>query len=239
MTDAYNVRLKVYPDGVKQYQFSERVLVRGTKREKKNFTGHSVEQKEKDNHARAIQKVYDYAKSNSFDWFITLTFDKENVDRYDYDSVSDALKAWTHLLSKDGNFQWLIVPEQHKKGGYHFHGLIKGALPVEEAINPHTGELLKDKSGNQIYNITSYGLGFTTATKIKDRKRTASYISKYLTKEITVPKGRKRYWSSRKLQVPTESYFVMSTVEYGEILEHARYSKIINSPFGTFILVED
>lgn len=241
MTEYYNVRLKSFPDGVKQYLWSERTQTRGTEKQKKKRDGHSVKQKEIENHARAIQKVYDYAKSNDFEWFITLTFDKDKVNRYDYDSVSAALSAWTKALNNNSNcgkFAWLIVPEQHDDGAYHFHGLIKGDLPVTQAINPRTNEPLKDKAGNQVYNITTYKHGFTTATKIKDRKRTASYITKYLTKEIVVPKGKKRYWASRNLNKPTEKLLTMSTYEFGELAESARYSKTINSPFGAFFLIE-
>lgn len=236
---SYNVRVKIFPDGTKQYQWSERTLIRGSKREKKKLTGQTIKQKEIENNKRAIQKVYDYARSNDFDWFVTLTFDGSKVDRYDYEDVANALKTWTKDLCIVGECSWLIVPEQHEDGAYHFHGLIKGYLPVTPAINPYTQKLLIDKSGNQIYNIDSYTIGYTTATKIKDRKRTASYLAKYLTKEITVPKGRKRYWASRDLNIPIEHYTVMSTYEFGALLESSRYSKVIRSPYGDFVLAEE
>ncbi len=68
--------------------------------------------------------------------------------------------------------------------------------------------------------------------------RAATYIAKYLTKDIQVPKGRKRYWASRNLRRPTEERLQMTAEEYGEIFNGARYQKVINSPWGMFLLCE-
>lgn len=220
----YNVRVKTYPDGTKQYMYSERMNEKGYKVENREKTGQEVERGERQNMTRAVQKVYDLARSNVFDWFITMTFDSEKVDRYNYNACADAIKGFTKKLCKDGN-QWIIVPEQHKDGAFHFHGLISGAL-----------DLTYHADG--VYNLNNYGYGFTTATRIRDRARVSTYISKYLTKKITVPKGRKRYWASRSLQRPSEELVVMSTEEYGEIYNSARFQKVIDSPFGCFIMCE-
>ena len=220
----YNVRVKSFPDGTKQYMYSDRGKQKGYEVEKKEKTGQSVERKERENMSRAVQKVYDLARSNKFDWFITMTFDSQKVDRYDYDSCSDALKRFTDIIRHNGN-KWLIVPEQHKDGAFHFHGLVSGDLDVTY-----------HKDG--VYNLNNYKYGFTTATRIKDSKRVSTYIAKYLTKEITVPKGRKRYWASRGLQNPTEEFIVMSSEEYGEIYNLARFQKVSETPYGTYVMCE-
>lgn len=220
----YNVSVKSYPDGMKQYMYSERIKEKGYKVEEREKTGQEVERGERQNMTRAVQKVYDLARSNVFDWFITMTFDPAKVDRYDYDACADAIKGFTKKLCNNGN-QWIIVPEQHKDGAYHFHGLVSGDL-----------DLTYHADG--VYNLNNYGYGFTTATKIRDRARVSTYIAKYLTKLITVPKGRKRYWASRSLQRPIEELVVMSSEEYGEIYNSARFQKVIDSPFGCFIMCE-
>lgn len=220
----YNVRIKSYPDGMKQYMYSEGIKEKGYKVEEREKTGQEVERGERQNMTRAVQKVYDLARSNVFDWFITMTFDPAKVDRYDYDACADAIKGFTKKLCNNGN-QWIIVPEQHKDGAYHFHGLVSGDLD----LTYHT---------DGVYNLNNYGYGFTTATKIRDRARVSTYIAKYLTKLITVPKGRKRYWASRSLQRPSEDLVVMSSEEYGEIYNSARFQKVIDSPFGCFIMCE-
>lgn len=220
----YNVRVKSFPDGTKQYMYSDRGKQKGYEFEKREKTGQSVERKERENMSRAVQKVYDLARSNEFDWFITMTFDSQKVDRYDYESCAEALKRFTDILWHNGN-KWLIVPEQHKDGAFHFHGLVSGDLDVTY-----------HKDG--IYNLNNYKYGFTTATRIKDPKRVSTYIAKYLTKEITVPKGRKRYWASRGLQKPTEEFVVMSSEEYGEIYNSARFQKVSETPYGTYVMCE-
>lgn len=220
----YNVRVKTFPDGTKQYMYSERTKQREYETEEKKLTGDSVKQKEKENASRAVQKVYDLARSNEFDWFITLTFDPKKVNRYDYDSCADAIKRFTDVLYHNGN-KWIVVPEQHKDSAYHFHGLVSGHLDLTH----HAGD---------VYNLNSYKYGFTTATPIKDRKRVSTYIAKYLTKEIVVPKGRKRYWASRSLVRPTEEYVQMYTEDFGKLWNDSRYHKLISSPYGDFLLCE-
>lgn len=220
----YNVKVKSYPDGTKQYMYSERMKEKGYKVDEKEKTGQEVERGERQNMTRAVQKVYDLARANVFDWFITMTFSPDKVDRYDYDVCAEFIQGFTKNLCLNGN-QWIIVPEQHKDGAYHFHGLVSGDL-----------DLTYHADG--VYNLNNYGYGFTTATRIRDRARVSTYIAKYLTKEIAVPKGRKRYWASRSLQRPTEELVVMSTEEYGEIYNSARFQKVIDSPFGCFIMCE-
>lgn len=233
----YNVRLKRFPNGKEQYCYYERPKECDYKTGGRKKTGLSVERKEHENARRAVQKVYDLAHSNSFDYFLTLTFDGTKTDRYSYDACADALKMFTDIMRHNGN-KWLIVPEQHKDGAYHFHALVSGSLSLTEAINPHTGRKILDKHGRQVYNVCNFKYGHTTATHISDPTRAATYIAKYLTKEMQVPKGRKRYWASRSLCTPTEERLQMTSEEYGEIFNGARYQKVINSPWGYFLLCE-
>lgn len=233
----YNVRLKRFPDGKLQYQYYEHPKECGYQLEKREHTGQTVERKELENARRAVQKVYDLAHSNDFDYFLTLTFDGTKVDRYSYDACADALKLFTDLMRHNGN-KWLIVPEQHKDGAYHFHALVSGPLTLAEAVNPHTGQKILDQTGRQVYNVRNFRYGHTTATRISDPTRAATYIAKYLTKDIQVPKGRKRYWSSRRLAVPVEERLQMTSEEYGDIFNNARYQKVITSPWGCFLLCE-
>lgn len=233
----YNVRHKTFPDGKEQFIYYERPKERGYALDKRKATGLEVERKERENASRAVQKVYDYAHCNAFDYFLTLTFDGMQVDRYDYDACSEALKRYTDILRHNGN-SWLVVPEQHKDGAFHFHALVAGPLALCEAVNPRTGRKLLDDHGRPIYNVRNFKFGFTTATAISDPARAATYLAKYLTKAIAVPKGRKRYWASRDLQTPVEELLQMTSEEYGAIFNAARYQKVTDSPWGHFLLAE-
>lgn len=196
------------------------------------------ERKKVDNMKRAYQKVYDIARSNPFTHFITLTFDPDKVDSFDYSVAVDKLESFTKLLRRHG-CTYVLVPELHKSGRYHFHGLITlGEIRLQQAVNPYTDALMYDGEGRPIYNLPQYDLGFSTATEITDSARTASYIAKYLTKEIQVPKGKKCYWASRSCARPTESFAMMDSEELTEHICDSRFIKVINNEWGDFLIAE-
>ena len=240
----YNVRIKTYADGHNQYFWSENPILRDIPDEFKvkkvkrlTLPGSQSKRGKRNSMKRAVQNVYDIARSNQFDWFITLTFDEKKVNRYDYDSCVASMKLYFDRLYKYG-CKWLIVPEQHKKGGYHFHGLVSGDLPLTPSGKTCYNEATQEEM--PIYNLPNYEFGFTTATKVFHSERAASYIAKYLTKEISVPKGRKCYWASKTLARPAVSYVEMDDNDfmYG-VYFPGRYVKEIENDHGRFIIVEE
>ena len=77
--------------------------------------------------SRSKNNVYRIARSNSWDWFITLTFDRKKVDASDYDLVVQRLNdfLWHIKERKCPDMKYIIVPELHAdKEHYHFHGLL-------------------------------------------------------------------------------------------------------------------
>lgn len=148
---------------------------------------------------RSKNAIYEYSRANSWEYFITLTFNKQKINRYDYDEVSRKVGKWLNnarsRLSKD--LKYIIVPELHKDGAYHLHGLLA-----------NTGDLkfidsgIKN-NGHIVYNISNFNLGFTTATTIIDTLKASNYITKYITKELAISTyGKNRYWVSRNLDKP-------------------------------------
>lgn len=234
-----HLKIKEFPDGSFQFLYSDREDLCPSCR-KSVFEGLEVARKEVENSRRAVQKVYDLARSNHWDYFLTLTISDSYADRYDYDSCADLAKKYTDVL-RHRDCKWLMVPEQHKDSAYHFHALVQGLLPLTEARSPYTGNLLKDKSGRQIYNVDNYRYGYTTVTQVGDEHKASSYLTKYLSKKIEVPKGRKRYWASKSLDRPVVYYASCSKEMYERyILQDARYCKVISTQeFGDFVLSED
>lgn len=230
----YNVRIKTFPDGHKQYFWSENYISRDVPDELKN---QKLRRKlsEPDNDGRfryslrrAVNQVYDLARANDFDWFITLTLDPQVVDRTNYEECAKIIRVFTKRLQRNGN-TWLIVPELHSDGkSYHFHGLVQGELDLTH----WKGE---------VYNLNNFEFGYTTAMKIKDPQRVATYIAKYLTKDISVPKGRKCYWASRSLAKPTLDYVDMPGDDFfWQIWPKARYVKEIDGgEYGQFVIAEE
>lgn len=146
---------------------------------------------------RTKNRVYYLARSNTWDWFVTLTLDPERVDSHDYDVCVKHLKGWIDTVRRTcGGLKYIIVPERHKSGRFHFHGLFAccGGLSFTDSGHRTGG-------GQAVYNVGRYGLGFSTATAVTDNSRVVQYISKYITKDLcAVSYGRKRYWASRNLE---------------------------------------
>lgn len=173
---------------------------------------------------RTKNMVYNYARGNVWEWFITLTFNKEKIDRYNYDECSKRLRKWLNNIKNKyaPNLKYLVIPEQHKDGAWHFHGLLSdcGNIKFNEAFNKHTGELLYTKSDLPIYNFGSYKLGYSTATAIVDTEKASSYVTKYITKDMAVnTKGYRRYYPSANLDLPPKTYFFLVENEKMEFLK--------------------
>jgi predicted nucleotidyltransferase len=93
------------------------------------------------------------------------------------------------------------VPELHKDGAIHFHGLLSQIGDIN-AFKTNK----KDKQGKDIYNFKDFNLGFTTATKVKDTKAVSTYISKYISLELVIiGKNKHKYWCSKDLERPKET----------------------------------
>ena len=226
--EPYNVKIITYPDLTKQYRIYHNTIgtddlsipVRPHKKGERNpFDGKVckeilVDIKDYKDHVsdvslkRTKKKVYDYAKSNEWEWFVTFTFSPDKVNRYDYDECTKYLSKWFNNLKRSSPaLSYLVVPEQHKDGAYHFHGLFSG---MNERQIVWTGKyVIKRVRGlrskfvrtkEKIYKIGSYKLGWMTATRVREMEKVTSYITKYITKDmLNGLHGRKRYWCSRNL----------------------------------------
>lgn len=110
------------------------------------------------------------------------------------------------------------MAELHESGRIHFHGVTYGFNPpLTEARNPNTNRLIK-KNG-QIYNAPNWNYGFSTVSIIQDRDKTASYIAKYITKDLmAIPTGFKqpRYFVSRGLKLPEIDFLNLSDQDLAE-----------------------
>ena len=145
---------------------------------------------------RTLNNLYYDTRSNVWEWFVTLTFSSERVNRYDYDECTKKLKNWLIACRRVcPDMRYILVPELHKDGAYHFHGPFANCDDLGFVESGH-----RDKKGRVIYNIGKYKLGFTTATEAEDTEKLSKYLTKYITKELcAATPGKKRYWKSRNL----------------------------------------
>lgn len=161
--------------------------------------------------SRAKTNVFQLAACNPWDYFVTLTISADKHNRYDLPGTFKKLSKWFnnyHRYAPD--FKYLLVPEPHKDGAWHFHGMILG-LPVSylelfcEA--DHIPNRLKEmiRQGRCIYNWPAYAntFGYVTLERIRDKQRCAAYMSKYITKELgqsSIEANHHLYYSSQGLK---------------------------------------
>lgn len=171
----------------------------------------------KNSMSRTVQKIYEITRSNEWEYFITLTFNPEKVDSFNYQEVTKKLSKWINNIKTiySPNLKYIVVPELHQSGRFHFHGLF---ADIGNMSLIDSGKRLND--GTVIYNIGNYKLGFTTATKIKDNARVSSYITKYISKDLcAVTANKKRYWCSKNLNKVKIEEFILEHEEIKQMLE--------------------
>lgn len=166
---------------------------------------------------------------NDFDWFATLTFDKQKIERTNDEAVYNAYKKYINNIKHQfPNFKYLTVLERHEDGCIHFHLLIAGLTPKQLGLvnsgkvccswafykdkicskeyfekTKHEHELT-DTDGLAVYNVTTFPYGLTTVTRIASRERCNSYVKKYINKDIgkSTEIFKKRFFYSKNLNRP-------------------------------------
>lgn len=166
---------------------------------------------------RTKNAIYDLAKSNDWEWFVTFTFDPKMCNSTDYDVVVKMLKRFIDNMRKNyaPGLIYLIVPELHADGKkFHFHGLLANTGRID-----FTKSGIRDDDGEMIYNVFQWEYGFSTASKIKDTVRASAYITKYMTKEcVQVTKNKRRYYASKNINRPVEQKLNMG-LELADIIQ--------------------
>lgn len=166
---------------------------------------------------RTKNKIYELARSNEWEWFITLTFDPQKVNSKNYEHTKQLVHDWFVKMRRQyaPDLKYLIVPELHADGKkYHFHGVLANIGKIPMIFSGLTTS--KEKP---IYNIGTFHYGFTTATKVEDTHRVASYITKYITKELCIQtENRRRYLNSENCNRPTVREYCMTDEDFEQIL---------------------
>ena len=219
-TIIHNV-VKEYPDMIRIYIYKTPYALpdhtstsRKPKRKKDDIDALSIHRSIR----RTKSTIADLVLCNNFEYFCTFTFDPRKVDRYDVGACRTAMSLWLHRQRLHSpNFKYLIVPEFHKKCQACVessalecnHDNVPKALHFHALISDFNGRLKdsgKMQNGRKVYNMTGYRKGFTTAVPIDHNTLAVSnYIKKYITKEMPLIHGKKRYWISNNLIRPTKT----------------------------------
>lgn len=190
--DSY-YRLTVFKVPVKNPAFEEEY--KEYKYKKNNIES---EGKLDNNIIRARSKVFEYALCNDFDYFVTLTLDKTKMDRYNLDDFIKKLGQFIRNYRKKYgvNIQYLLIPERHRDGAWHMHGLMKG-IPPEH--------LSKNENGYKDWKAYSKRFGYISIDEIRNKEAVSKYITKYISKSFyggggVTDKNKKMYYASRGLK---------------------------------------
>lgn len=155
---------------------------------------------------RAKNNLMDILKSNNFRFFVTLTFDKKEINRLDDKETRKAFSKWAdNIKHQFPNMIYVAVEEYHKKGGLHFHLLIGNITAGELGLVDSGKKVKKGRCrGQVIYKVTKWKLGWNSVTQILDTIAVKYYISKYLTKGKVDPRffGKKRFYASKNISRP-------------------------------------
>lgn len=149
--------------------------------------------------SRSRSRVKELAMCNEFEYFCTFTLSKEKQDRFDLKQWIKDFGNWIGNYNKRYNtkLEYLIIPEQHKNGAWHAHGLLKGISNASIITNKH---------GYQEIPYYSNRFGFMSMSRIRHQGRCATYVSKYITKDTlstarALGRWAHTFYSSRGLQV--------------------------------------
>ncbi len=188
---------------------------------------------------RTLNTIYELARSNCWEYFVTLTFDGSKINRYDYSVVTEKMKNFLKVMRrKNPDMRYILVPELHGDGAYHFHGVFSSIPNINITdtgvysfgkYTIHKDKLLpaQIEKGRLIYSLGNYGWGYSDIQKVGDSEKTANYITKYITKELMqATKGKKRYWASRNLNKPIVTELALTHDEKEQLIELLRSQAI-------------
>jgi len=157
---------------------------------------------------RAKGEIRNYILANDFDIWVTCTFatDRQNADLCLH-KMHSWLKNWQKRHPK---CKYLCVHEYHADdASLHFHILLEGFTgKIIPAVNPKTGKPVR-QHGRQVYSIASFQHGFSSVVKIdgtvESRRKLASYLGKYMSKDMPEFFNKKRYWHFKNLNHPSKT----------------------------------
>lgn len=237
----YNTVKKTFLDGTSRVEYRSYSNFKGIPRNNiKNGSSTSDELARYNliNVVRRRKAINELAYQNGcvdlWQYFVTLTFDDDLVDAYSHDKVVKYLTKWLdNQRHQNPDIKYILVPELHKSGRIHFHGLFSHVPKwnLTKAINPKTGKAIV-KNGSIVYNLSNYRLGYTTVSEIKSMEKVCFYITKYITKDLLNLKNKKNVWHSKNLIKPNVSYHYVTEEDITSYLneKEIKYLKEVEKP---------
>ena len=172
--------------------------------------------------SRSRRVLLELALCNRWEWFCTFTIDGLKYDRSVLSVWYKRYSQWLRDQRKKGlEVSYVIVPERHKDGSWHAHGLMAGNMELisfaEERLQ---GLKVPDKlvdGGYLDWPAYREKFGFCSFGAIKNPVAAGFYVTKYLTKEqdrMVSIVGAKSYYAGQGLN---------RAVKHGEVFGYCAY----------------
>lgn len=257
---SHNAKIKIYPDGAQRVLCAsapcfiekgwENADWKPKKRKRSKKDGSENEDANRERAARrARAEVRDIALCTPFTQFVTLTLSADSVDRYDMAAITRKLNTWLSNQVQRRGLAYVLVPERHRDGAIHFHGLFNDALERSDSgtiIRAEGGKPRKPRSkaqraqwladgGRVVWNLPGWTMGFTTALDLVGEYRNAvGYVCKYIGKQGDKPGGR-WYYSGGALGRPD---VILADLDYRALqAEPGAYEFEVPEAGKSFVLV--
>lgn len=170
--------------------------------------------------SRSKRVLLELALCNQWEYFCTFTQDEEKRSRDDLVEFHEDLTQFIRDQRKKGfDIKFVFVPEMHKDGSWHAHGLLSGVPESQlESFRDMDKRGYRSANGRRLpkklresdfLNWKTYQskFGFCSLGKIQNPVASGFYITKYITKEsnrMVSDVGLHCYWASRGLQHATK-----------------------------------
>lgn len=166
------------------------------------------------NLCRARSTVRNLILCNKFDFFCTFTFNAEKIDRHNFAECKKKLaKLFNNYKDRYApDFRYLVIPEFHKDGAVHFHGMVKGIRPDDLTVpdiiwkrNKKTDSLERVPNSKKYVDWAYYSqkLGFFSCSAVRNHEACAKYVTKYITKDLAnLPNNVNMFLASKNLARP-------------------------------------
>lgn len=196
--NAWYLSARVFPQGfvetVALKLDSEQSLKRGggakrVSKEKSDMTEHVLNKSQR----RAKKTIRHKLFMVEADRLLTLTYRENQTDIQQAWIDFDRFRRLMNQRYGD-KFKYVAVPEYQKRGAVHFHLAIKGYFPanaVRRIWRRVVGEGNIDITAPRKINKTSW-----------NPKRIAGYLAKYISKNDSVEMNKRRYSSTRNIEIP-------------------------------------
>lgn len=138
-------------------------------------------------YSRARSVIFQVGICNDWDFFCTFTIDPAKFNRYDFKPFYKAFTQWIRDYRKKYSckIEYMFIPELHEDGAWHLHGFIRGIPESHLSLfvrGIHPKKLVD--GGYLNWGAVSLKFGYCSLGRIRSHDRTASYVTKYITKDL-------------------------------------------------------